>query len=242
MFSVATLFFERKFIAIAQKRLGISFLGRNGWIHLPADIVKFWLKSTFRNEGTWLSGVNSALILLIGFFCWNVLCCLFFTVDAGHVIIDNWDYQFLMYFGYANITGVYMFHLIIATKSKFATIASVRVLLLSIFLEVFFAIVFLLTYAHTGGFSFDEMSTSNSTSWLLFSLPPLALFFCIYALFEAKRAPFDHTESESELVSGHLIEYGGRLLLFFYFSEYIHVYFCLYLILMFALGGLDPLS
>lgn len=29
-FSIITLFFERKFIAIAQKRLGISFLGRNG--------------------------------------------------------------------------------------------------------------------------------------------------------------------------------------------------------------------
>jgi NADH:ubiquinone oxidoreductase subunit H len=29
-FSIVTLFFERKFIAIAQKRLGISFLGRNG--------------------------------------------------------------------------------------------------------------------------------------------------------------------------------------------------------------------
>ena len=40
-FSVVTLFFERKFIAISQKRLGISFLGRNGWAHLPADIVKF---------------------------------------------------------------------------------------------------------------------------------------------------------------------------------------------------------
>jgi NADH:ubiquinone oxidoreductase subunit H len=28
--SALVLFFERKFIGIAQKRLGISFLGRNG--------------------------------------------------------------------------------------------------------------------------------------------------------------------------------------------------------------------
>ena len=39
--SILILFFERKFIGIAQKRLGISFLGRNGWVHLPADMVKF---------------------------------------------------------------------------------------------------------------------------------------------------------------------------------------------------------
>lgn len=135
-----------------------------------------------------------------------------------------------------------MFHLVIATKSKFATIASIRILLLSIFLEVFFALVFLIVYTHTGGFSFEEVSTANKTNWLIFSMPPLALFFLIYALFEAKRAPFDHTESESELVSGHLIEYGGRLLLFFYFSEYVHVYFCMYLILIFVIGGADPIT
>ena len=41
IFALAILFAERKFIAAAQKRLGITFLGRNGWIHLPADLVKF---------------------------------------------------------------------------------------------------------------------------------------------------------------------------------------------------------
>jgi NADH:ubiquinone oxidoreductase subunit H len=39
--SLLSLFLERKLIGIAQKRLGISFLGRNGWAHLPADLVKF---------------------------------------------------------------------------------------------------------------------------------------------------------------------------------------------------------
>ena len=77
-FSIVTLFFERKMIAIAQKRLGISFLGRNGWVHLPADMVKFWFKYSARHEGSWLTGSNSALLLLIGFFCWNTLCCFFF--------------------------------------------------------------------------------------------------------------------------------------------------------------------
>jgi len=39
--SLLLLFLERKLIGIAQKRLGISFLGRNGWAHLPADLLKF---------------------------------------------------------------------------------------------------------------------------------------------------------------------------------------------------------
>jgi len=74
------------------------------------------------------------------------------------------------------------------------------------------------------------------------ALPPIAMFYGIYALFEAKRAPFDHTEAESELVQGHLIEFGGRLLLFFYCSEYIHAYFCMLLIMVIILGGVDVFS
>jgi NADH:ubiquinone oxidoreductase subunit H len=241
-FSIVTLFFERKFIAIAQKRLGISFLGRNGWIHLPADMVKFWFKYSGRHTGNWLTNTNSTLIVLIGFFCWNVLSCLFFLADGGNVFFDFWDYQFLVYFGYANLTTAYMFNIVVSVKSKYATVASIRILLVSIFLEVFFALCFLFIYIHTGGYSFDEISSSNTTNWLLFAIPPVALFFGIYAIFEAKRAPFDHTEAESELVSGHLIEFGGRLLLFFYFSEYIHAYFCMFLILVIILGGVDVFS
>jgi NADH-quinone oxidoreductase subunit H len=167
---------------------------------------------------------------------------LFFLSDGGNVFFDNWDYQFLVYFGYANLTGIYMFNIVVSVKSKYATIAGVRILIVGIFLEVFFALCFVCVYLHTGGYSFDEVSTANSTNWLLFALPPVALFFGIYAIFEAKRAPFDHTEAESELVAGHLVEFGGRLLLFFYCSEYIHAYFCMYLILVIILGGIDVFS
>jgi NADH:ubiquinone oxidoreductase subunit H len=67
--SVLALFFERKLIAIAQKRLGISFLGRNGWAHLPADLLKFWLKHTGRHRGSWLglpSGLVGAILAYLG--------------------------------------------------------------------------------------------------------------------------------------------------------------------------------
>jgi len=56
------LFFERKLIALAQKRLGISFLGRHGWAHLPADVFKFWLKTAARYQ----SGVGFGIWGLMG--------------------------------------------------------------------------------------------------------------------------------------------------------------------------------
>ena len=58
-----------------------------------------------------------------------------------------------------------------------------------------------------------------------------------YVLLEGKRAPFDHTEAESELVAGHFVEFGGRTLLIMYICEYIHVFVCIYLFCVFVLGG-----
>jgi hypothetical protein len=88
-FSIVTLFFERKFIAIAQKRLGISFLGRNGWVHLPADMVKFWFKYTGKNVGNWLTNSAGFFIILVGYFIWNLLSCAFLLSDGGLVMFDS---------------------------------------------------------------------------------------------------------------------------------------------------------
>jgi hypothetical protein len=57
-----------------------------------------------------------------------------------------------------------MYNVVVSAKSKFATVASIRVLLLAIFMEVFFAVCFLFIYLHIGGYSFDEISVSNSTN------------------------------------------------------------------------------
>lgn len=132
-----------------------------------------------------------------------------------------------------------MFHVVCGTRSKYATLAGARVLLVNVLMEVFFTLSFLMLYARAGGYSFDAVTSLNEQQSLLVATPPLALVFLIYALFEAKRAPFDHSEAESELVAGHLVEFGGRALLFFYMCEYVHVFFCLYLILVFCLGGLS---
>lgn len=88
MLAVLALFLERKFIAIAQKRLGISFLGRNGWAHLPADLVKFWLKFTARHQGAWWAagaGLTGAVLVYLG---WTLVSALFFLGDGGAPSVD----------------------------------------------------------------------------------------------------------------------------------------------------------
>lgn len=132
-----------------------------------------------------------------------------------------------------------MFHVAMAQKSKYASLAAGRVLIISILMEVFFAFCFLLLYWHAGGYALDETADANGLEWASFALPTLASMFFIYTLFEAKRAPFDHTEAESELVAGHQVELGGRALLFLFLCEYVHLYLCLFLILTLCLGGAE---
>lgn len=240
--SILILFFERKFIGIIQKRLGISFLGRNGWAHLPADIVKFWSKNSFKNSSIWGYSVTSVFITLIGYYLWNLLSCIFFINNGGSQNFDFLTYQILFYFGYANLTTLYLFYIIVSLKSKYALVGGIRLILVSIFLEFSFGLNFFVLYIYSGGFNFNDFVNDNSWYFLPFALPIISFFLFIYSLYEAKRAPFDHAEAESELVAGHIVEFCGKSLLFFFFSEYIHLYFCIYLIFIFFFGGNDEMS
>ena len=56
-------------------------------------------------------------------------------------------------------------------------------------------------------------------------------------MLEAKRAPFDHAETEAEVVAGYATEYSGSMLLIFYLSEYIHLIIASLQFVIFFLGG-----
>jgi NADH-quinone oxidoreductase subunit H len=136
-----------------------------------------------------------------------------------------------------------MFGVVAGAKSKYATTAAARLLLVGVYLEVLFALCFLGLYAHGAGYAFAELSdAARYGGAAAVALPPLGCYFLLYALFEAKRAPFDHSEAESELVAGHMVEFGGRALLFFYLCEYVHVFFCLFLLTALCCGSGAPLA
>lgn len=152
------------------------------------------------------------------------------------MVYDFFSFQLFFYFSYANLTTLYLFFLVISLKSKYAKIGANRLLLATIFLEFFFLLIFYFIFFFIGGFSFEDIVVHNSFEIFFFTCLPINFFLLLYSLYEAKRAPFDHAEAESELVAGHIIEFGGRSLLFYFFSEYIHLFFLIFFILLFVLG------
>lgn len=95
-------------------------------------------------------------------------------------------------------------------------------------------LLFFFVYLVGGDYTFEIFNNFDYN--IGFVITPITLLLFIYSIFETKRAPFDHTEAESELVAGHLIEFGGRTLLLFFVCEYIHVYFCLYFLILIFFG------
>lgn len=167
-----------------------------------------------------------------------MLSVLFLPSDKLHGIVDLWELQIPLFLLYGSVSNIFMFHTIVVLKSKYVTMAGLRVAILSTLMEVYFTLSILLLAFHTGSLSISDVLCYNLNSSLFVALPPLSLVLLLYSLFESKRAPFDHTEAESELVAGHLVEFGGRVLLFFYLAEYIHVFFCVFMFYTFFFAGL----
>ena len=147
------------------------------------------------------------------------------------------NYSLLIFFCLGSVA---VFPVLLAgwsSNSKYRLIGSLRSVAQSISYESVFrtllVLVALLLFSYSIRSSFEQSS-------FIFSF----LFFpwLICTLAETHRAPFDFSESESELVSGFNTEYGGAYFSFIFLAEYgILLYSCILIPILF-LGFLLPLS
>lgn len=66
---------------------------------------------------------------------------------------------------------------------------------------------------------------------------PAASGFVVILMLEAKRAPFDHAETESEVVAGYAVEYSGPMMMMFLLAEYLHLVISSVHFIIFFAGG-----
>jgi NADH-quinone oxidoreductase subunit H len=66
---------------------------------------------------------------------------------------------------------------------------------------------------------------------------PAASSFLLIFLLESKRTPFDHAETEAEVVAGYAVEYNGAMLLIIFLAEYLHLIIASIHFVLFFLGG-----
>lgn len=139
-------------------------------------------------------------------------------------------------FMFFSIDGLIFYHLILVmlsnivliaigflSQSKYSVIGVFRALVHVVSMDVYVTVIYvLLVFVSFSGNFHDYVILQNITPNIVM-FAPCSFLFLIVMLLESKRAPFDHVETESEMVSGYATEYSGIYLLTFYLIEYFHL-------------------
>ena len=225
---------ERKFLAHAQRRFGPSIAGRNGWLQIIIDLIKLATKESFILPNPLTSTVPS----IIAFF---------FTVQL--LFIQNFIFGPSMFFFY-NMDGLIFYHLILVmlsnltlvvlgflTQSKYTLLGIFRSAVHVVSMDIYITLVYVLIIMNTNSGQFHDFPIFQFASPSIFIFLPASFLFLILMLLESKRAPFDHVETESEVVAGYATEFSGIYLLTFYLVEYFHLIISANHFSIFFLGG-----
>ncbi|MBA4491991.1 NADH-quinone oxidoreductase subunit NuoH [Paracoccus sp. S1E-3] len=233
---------DRKIWAAVQMRRGPNVVGPWGLLQTFADAIKYVFKEIVVPAGSdkfvfFLAPFLAMALALIGFVA---------VPFAEGWVMANINVGILFIFAmsslevYGTIMGGW------ASNSKYPFLASLRSASQMISYEVSMGLIIIGIIISSGSMNLTAIVNAQSgyglLSWYwLPHLPMLALFF-ISALAETNRPPFDLAEAESELVAGHMVEYGSTPYLLFMAGEYIAMYLmCALISLLFFGGWLSPI-
>lgn len=230
---------ERKFLAYAQRRMGPAIMGRNGAFQIGLDLVKLLTKEIFLipRPTTALAPIFLALLystqlLFSQNFIWGPSIFIFENVDSiilYHLILVLFSNIFFVLVG-------------LLSQSRYAIIGTIRALVHVISLDIFVTILYSLLIFSSQSANFHDFAITQNIFWFFFLYSPAASAFVVLLLLESKRTPFDHAETESEVVAGYAVEYSGPMLLVFYLAEYLHLVISSVHFVIFFTGGWNSLK
>lgn len=229
-----TVLVERKFLAHAQRRFGPAIAGRNGWFQIILDLVKLATKELFM-----IPNVLSSVI--------PTCIALFFVIQL--LFIQNFIFGPSLFFFY-NVDGLIFYHLILVmlsnilliivgflSQSKYSILGVFRGVVHVVSMDIYITVIYILIILNANSGNFHDLVITQYTYFNIILFSPIAFLFLIIMLLESKRAPFDHVETEAEVVAGYATEYSGIYLLTFYLIEYFHLVISANHFTIFFLGG-----
>lgn len=215
--------FERKVIGLFHNRFGPNKVSFLGLVQPLLDAFKLLRKQNIvplrANKFTYHVAPQLALVLAL--FVWM-------TMPSVYIMLTI-NYSLVMFFC---VGSIIVFAVLLAgwsSNSKYSLIGRLRSVAQSISYESVFRTLIVLFMALIFSFSIRRSFSFSSVSFL-----PLLPLWIICTLAETHRAPFDFSESESELVSGFNTEYSGAYFAFIFLSEYtVLLYSCMLITFLF---------
>jgi len=217
--------FERKVIGLFHLRLGPNKVSFVGLVQPLLDAFKLLTKQNITplRSNKLVYNIAPIIALFLGLFVWLTI--------PNYYIILSLNYSLVMFFCLGSII---VFSVLLSgwsSNSKYRLIGSLRSIAQSISYESVFSTLIVILIILIVSYSIRSLFNQSSIIFLLF-LP----VWIICTLAETHRAPFDFSESESELVSGFNTEYSGAYFAFIFLSEYaILLYSCMLITYIFLI-------
>jgi len=223
------LWVERRGLGRMQTRPGPNVAGPLGLLQAVADAVKLLFKEDFRSTDRsdkflyWLGPILAAF-------------CAFSTMAVipmgpnvsmfGHSTpLQLADMPVATLYILA-ITSLGLYGIVLGGWSARSTLplyGAVRSSAQVISYELSMGLALVSVFLMTGSMSTSQIVAGQGRFWFAFPLFPAFVVYCISAVGEINRLPFDLPEAEGELVAGHMTEYSGMKFAWYYLSEYINM-------------------
>ncbi len=247
---------ERRIVALMQTRKGPNRLGPLGLFQVVADGGKLFFKEDITPEGVdrpvyVLAPVVSAVVAFTTFAV--IPFGGTFTLQGREVALQVWDPNIGMLWILATSSiGVYGLALAgWASGSKYPLLGGVRSSAQLISYELAMSLGMAAVFVFVGSLQSSEIVANQAgyfrigevpifPAWHLVPMIPAFLIFCIAAVAEAQRPPFDLAEAEGELVGGFHTEYSGAKFAMFMLAEFMAVITMSAIIVTLFLGGPQP--
>jgi NADH-quinone oxidoreductase subunit H len=234
---------ERKLVARFQVRFGPNMAGPFGLLQPLADALKMLFKEEIvpAHVERQIYLIAPALTVMPALIIWAV-------IPIGGASFQLFGQTITLYLTDINVGLLYVlaiaslgtYGIILAgwsSNNKYSLLGALRTSaqMLSYELPMGIALVSIIIIA--GSLSMLDIVYAQSAVWFIV-LQPIGFFvYFVSGLAEANRSPFDLPETENELVSGFVTEYGGMKFALFFMGEYINMITISALCTVFFLGG-----
>jgi NADH-quinone oxidoreductase subunit H len=221
---------ERKFAAFLQDRIGPNRAGPFGLLQPIADGVKMVMKEEI------IPNVSNKFLFILGPSLAMLTACMTGAVIPWGRDLHFGDSTFVLQITDINIGVLYLLGVVSigvygvliggwASNNKYGLMGAIRASSQMISYEIAMGLSVIALVVITGTLSMREIVEQQSAGLANVVWQPLGfIIFFICALAETNRAPFDLPECETELVGGYHTEYSSMKLGFYLFAEYINMF------------------
>jgi len=240
---------ERKGAGRIQRRTGPMEVGFQGLLQPLADGLKLMSKQLLVPEG--VDGILYRAAPILAMI--PALTSMAVIPFAGNIQARAVELSVLLLFALASIGMMAVLLGGWASGNKYSLIAAARSVSQNLAYEIPMLVTVITIVMLTGSMNLEDIALRQQGgfwNWNIFPLvnhsiaqaiimPVSFIIFFICSVAETNRAPFDMAEAESELIAGHMTEYGSMGFGLFMMGEYLNMVVGACLITILFLGGWD---